>query len=73
MPLPAVEKYFADLRTQTSNTSALLAYLLQTRDVLQQDSEMYNKLIGELIMEAQKQKTAGKSLGRTPSRRGSGM
>jgi len=73
MPLPVLERYLTDLHSQTSNMSVLLAYLLQTRDALQQDSEMYNKLIGELIMEAQKQKTAGKSLGRTPSRRGSGM
>ncbi|KAI0033329.1 hypothetical protein K488DRAFT_47926 [Vararia minispora EC-137] len=72
LPLSAVEKFLADLRAETSNISALLTYLLQKRDALQQDSEMYNKLIGELIMEAQKQKTSGKSgLSRNPSRRGS--
>jgi hypothetical protein len=74
MPLPMVDKLLAEIRTQTAVTSTLLAHLLQTRDALQQDSEMYNKLIGELIMEAQKQKKTGKSsLSRTPPRRASGM
>ncbi|KZV76047.1 hypothetical protein PENSPDRAFT_599007 [Peniophora sp. CONT] len=69
LPLPQLEKHLADMRAQTAATSSLLTYTLQTRDALQQDSEMYNKLIGELIGEAQKQKT-GKSLSRGPSRRG---
>ncbi|VDC07338.1 unnamed protein product [Peniophora sp. CBMAI 1063] len=69
LPLPILEKHLADMRAQTAATSSLLTYTLQTRDALQQDSEMYNKLIGELIGEAQKQKT-GKSLSRGPSRRG---
>ncbi|KAI9507015.1 hypothetical protein F5148DRAFT_1276360 [Russula earlei] len=70
LPLASLEDCLADMRTQTQNTSALLTYLLQTKDALQQDSETYNKLIGELVGEAQKMKVVG---GRTPSRRGSGV
>jgi hypothetical protein len=56
----------------TSDTSALLSHLLQTRETLQQDSETYNGLIAELVGEAQKMKTGAKS--RTGAgRRGSGM
>ncbi|KAL0949317.1 hypothetical protein HGRIS_009393 [Hohenbuehelia grisea] len=65
-PLGELERILADIRSQTANTSALLTYLLQTRDALQQDSETYNKLIAELVGEAQKIKT-GKG------RKGSGM
>jgi Domain of unknown function (DUF5102) len=67
LPLASLEAYLSELRTQTQNTSALLTYLLQTKDALQQDSETYNKLIGELVGEAQKMKTGG-----SLSRRGSG-
>jgi len=70
LPLASLEARLSDLRTETQNTSAVLTYLLQTRDALQQDSETYNKLIAELVGEAQKMKTVG---GRIPSRRGSGM
>jgi hypothetical protein len=70
LPLGSLEAHLSDLRTQTQNTSALLTHLLQTRDALQQDSETYNKLIGELVGEAQKMKTVK---GRVPSRRGSGI
>ncbi|KAH9077238.1 hypothetical protein EDB83DRAFT_2348962 [Lactarius deliciosus] len=70
LPLASLEAYLSDLRTQTQNTSALLTYLLQTKDALQQDSETYNRLIAELVGEAQKMKNVGS---RTPSRRGSGM
>ncbi|KAI0050165.1 hypothetical protein FA95DRAFT_1555865 [Auriscalpium vulgare] len=70
LPLPAVEARLRELRTQTANTAALLTHLLQTRDALQQDSETYNKLIAELVGEAQKMKS---HKGRAPSRRGSGM
>lgn len=70
LPLPSLEACLSDLRTQTQNTSALLTYLLQTKDALQQDSETYNRLIAELVGEAQKMKNVGS---RTPSRRGSGM
>ncbi|KAI0832576.1 hypothetical protein BC628DRAFT_1347369 [Trametes gibbosa] len=69
LPLHSVEAHLADIKAQTAKTSSLLTYLLQTRDALQQDSETYNKLIGELVGEAQKIKT-GK---RTTSRRGSAM
>ena len=69
LPTSQLEGYLADLQSQTYSTSALLTYLLQTRDALQQDAEMYNKLIGELVGEAQKIKT-GK---RSSSRRGSAM
>ncbi|KAF8557049.1 hypothetical protein OG21DRAFT_1407995 [Imleria badia] len=60
LPLTKLDKYLADLRLETTNTSSLLTYLLQTRDALQQDSETYNKLIAELVSEAQKTKS-GKS------------
>ncbi|KAF7332116.1 hypothetical protein MKEN_00092300 [Mycena kentingensis (nom. inval.)] len=70
-PLNVLEGYLASLRAQTASTSTLLSHLLQTRDSLQQDSETYNKLIAELVADAQKKTIAGK--GRTPSRKGSGM
>jgi len=70
LPLASLETCLSDLRTQTQNTSALLTYLLQVKDALQQDSETYNRLIGELVGEAQKMKTVR---GRVPSRRGSGI
>ncbi|KAA1466756.1 hypothetical protein DENSPDRAFT_831634 [Dentipellis sp. KUC8613] len=72
LPLPQLDAHLANIRTQTANTSQLLTYMLQTRDALQQDSETYNKLIAELVMEAQKMKT-GVGKGRSVSRRGSGM
>ncbi|EPQ59107.1 hypothetical protein GLOTRDRAFT_54824 [Gloeophyllum trabeum ATCC 11539] len=70
MPLPKLESCLRDIRAQTANASALLTYLLQTRDALQQDSETYNSLIAELISEAQKTKV---NKGKTPARRSSGM
>jgi len=69
LPLASLEACLTDLRTQTQNTSALLTYLLQTKDALQQESDTYNVLIAELVGEAQKMK----NVGRTPSRRGSGI
>ncbi|KAM5534266.1 hypothetical protein V8D89_010876 [Ganoderma adspersum] len=69
LPTSTLEGYLVDMKSQTSKSSALLTYLLQTRDALQQDSETYNKLIGELVGEAQKIKT-GKRM--NVSRRGSG-
>ncbi|RDX53939.1 hypothetical protein OH76DRAFT_1399109 [Lentinus brumalis] len=68
LPLSTLEAHLAEIKAQTERSSALLTYLLQTRDALQQDSETYNKLIGELVSEAQKVKT-GK---RMTVRRGSG-
>jgi hypothetical protein len=70
LPLASLEACLSDLRTQTQNTSVLLTHLLQVRDALQQDSETYNTLIGELVGEAQKMKSVG---GRPQSRRGSGI
>ena len=69
LPLASLEAYLSELQMQTQSTSALLTHLLQTKDALQQDSETYNKLIGELVGEAQKMKTGG---GKSLSRRGSG-
>jgi hypothetical protein len=66
-----LEGHRTNIELQTANVSALLTYLLQARDTLQQDSEMFNKQIGELILEAQKKKTTSK--GGTPSRRGTGI
>lgn len=71
-PLAKLEGYKANLKLQTANVSALLTYLLQARDALQQDSQMFNKQIGELVLEAQKMKTTNKG-GPTTSRRGAGV
>ena len=70
LPSITLDRHLADLKEQTAQTSALLTYLLQTRDALQQDSETYNKLIGELVGEAQKIKTGKRT---TNLRRGSAM
>ncbi|CAL1701177.1 unnamed protein product [Somion occarium] len=70
MPVRMVESHLKALQDHTVQTSALLTYLLQTRDALQQDSETYNKLIGELVGEAQKMNTGKRLAG---SRRGSAM
>ncbi|CAE6492368.1 hypothetical protein AG1IA_00291 [Rhizoctonia solani AG-1 IA] len=59
MPLPHLEAHLATMRTLTTSTSALLSHLLQQREALQQDSETYNKLIAELVGEAQKMKSGG--------------
>jgi hypothetical protein len=58
------------MRTQTAQSSSVLTHLLQTRDALQQDSEMFNKLIGELVGEAQKRATGAKGGRSTPQRKG---
>ncbi|KAF8165500.1 hypothetical protein B0H34DRAFT_689394 [Crassisporium funariophilum] len=71
-PLPNLERYLADIRQQTANTSSLLTYLLQSRDALQQDSETYNGLIAEMVGEAQKLKS-GKPSRTSSMRRGTGM
>ena len=72
-PLANLERYLADIRMQTADTSSLLTYLLQIRDSLQLDSEMYNGLIAEMVGEAQKLKS-GKPSSRTASiRRGTGI
>ncbi|KAI0089113.1 hypothetical protein BDY19DRAFT_125391 [Irpex rosettiformis] len=68
LPASRLERYLEDFRLQTANTSALLTYLLQTRDALQQDSETYNKLIGELVGEAQKIKTGRRAVSRQSTR-----
>lgn len=52
-PLANVERHLAEIKSQTANTSKLLAYLLQSRDALQQDSETYNGLIAEMVGQAQ--------------------
>jgi len=69
--LATLEGHRANLKLQTASVSTLLTYLLQTRDALQQDSEVFNKKIGGLILEAQKMKTTNK--GGPPSRRGTGV
>ena len=61
------------LKSQTMQASSLVTYLLQTKDALQQDSETYNKLIGELVGEAQKRAAKGPGRSTTPARKGSGM
>lgn len=66
LPPAKLEDYLEELNEQTLAVSAVLTHLLQARDALQQDAETYNKLIGELVSEAQKVKTQKKA----PSRRG---
>ncbi|EMD40912.1 hypothetical protein CERSUDRAFT_111498 [Gelatoporia subvermispora B] len=70
LPVDKLESISSELKSQTENTSSLLTYLLQMRDALQHDSETYNKLIGELVGEAQRIKTGKRT---APIRRGSGM
>ncbi|KAL1675392.1 hypothetical protein EV122DRAFT_218587 [Schizophyllum commune] len=70
-PLASLERTHTEIRTQIANTSTLLTYLLQVRDSLQHDSETYNKLIAELVSEAQRVRS-GKNV-RQPLRRSSGM
>ncbi|KAJ8515230.1 hypothetical protein ONZ45_g7311 [Pleurotus djamor] len=69
-PLSVLERYLAEIRSHTAETSGLLTHLLQSKDALQQNSETYNKLIAELVGEAQKIKS-GKV--RAPVRRGTAM
>ncbi|KIJ37464.1 hypothetical protein M422DRAFT_211579 [Sphaerobolus stellatus SS14] len=61
LPLSRLEGHLKTLKSLTNDTSALLAYLLQVRDSLQQDSETYNGLIAELVSEAQKLKSGSKT------------
>ncbi|KAF9478152.1 hypothetical protein BDN70DRAFT_880306 [Pholiota conissans] len=70
-PLASLERYLAEIKMQTANTSNLLTHLLQARDALQQDSETYNGLIAEMVGEAQKLKSGKTRMGSI--RRGSGM
>ncbi|KAF8913749.1 hypothetical protein CPB84DRAFT_1757425 [Gymnopilus junonius] len=70
-PLANLERYLADIRAQTANTSNLLTYLLQSRDALQQDSETYNGLIAEMVGQAQNLKSGKTRMGSI--RRGSGI
>lgn len=70
MPERNLNQHLEDLRETTAQTSASLTYLLQTRDALQQDSETYNKLIGELVAEAQKTKIGRRTMS---LRRGSAL
>ncbi|TCD69859.1 hypothetical protein EIP91_005936 [Steccherinum ochraceum] len=70
MPLKTLNTHLDSLKQETAQVSAVLTYLLQARDALQQDSETYNKLIAEMVGEAQKIKTGKRTAG---SRRGSAM
>lgn len=70
-PLANLERYLEDIRLQTADTSSLLTHLLQARDSLQLDSEMYNGLIAEMVGEAQKLKS-GKPPRTASIRRGTG-
>ncbi|EJD53469.1 hypothetical protein AURDEDRAFT_95670 [Auricularia subglabra TFB-10046 SS5] len=58
LPLPRLQAHLASLRSLTADASAQLTHLLQTKDALQQDSETYNGLIGELVSEATRSKIA---------------
>ncbi|KZT72558.1 hypothetical protein DAEQUDRAFT_743608 [Daedalea quercina L-15889] len=57
-PIATLERHLADLQSHTMQVSTMLTHLLQTRDALKQDSDTYNKLIGELVADAQKRSTA---------------
>jgi len=66
--LPTLEQQLNELKMQRAKVSELLTYLLQSRDALQQDSETYNGLIGELVSEvAQKVRSGKPGLTRTMS------
>jgi hypothetical protein len=63
LPLQSIaklESYLTAIRSQTVSASSLLSFLLQSRDALQQDSELYNKKIAEMVNEAQKLKLGSK-------------
>jgi hypothetical protein len=62
----------AALKEQTMAASVLLTHLPQQRDALQQDSEMFNKLIGEMAADASK-RAGPTSEARIPACRGSGF
>ncbi|KAH9844086.1 uncharacterized protein C8Q71DRAFT_29473 [Rhodofomes roseus] len=62
-PIASLERYLTDLQSHTMQVSTMLTHLLQTRDALKQDSETYNKLIGELVADAQKRSTAKRVAG----------
>ncbi|KAH7105438.1 hypothetical protein BKA62DRAFT_689694 [Auriculariales sp. MPI-PUGE-AT-0066] len=70
LPLAEVQAHLASLRRLTADASAQLTHVLQTKDALQQDSETYNGLIGELVGEATRAKTA-QQRGRSSSKRSS--
>ena len=61
LPLSRLEEHLKTIKTLTKDTSVLLAYLLQVREALQQDSETYNGLIAELVSEAQKIRSGPKA------------
>lgn len=67
MPVSTLQAHLDSLRGLTETTQELLSHLLQEREALQQDSETYNALIGELVSEAQQQKMGGR---KKPVKRG---
>jgi hypothetical protein len=67
VPLSKLETYLSEAKAQTALASARLTHLLTARDALQQDAEMFNKLIGDLVGEAQKRGAGGRA---TPVRKG---
>ena len=67
LPLEQVQAHLASLRRLTADASAQLTHVLQTKDALQQDSETYNGLIGELVSEATRSKITQR--GRAGSKR----
>lgn len=69
LPLAKLQSHLTAMRNLTADASALLTHLLQTKDALQQDSETYNGLIGELVGEATRSKIAQR--GRAGSKRSS--
>ncbi len=69
LPISTLMAHLETLQALTVSTSELLSHLLQQQDALQQDSEAYNRLIGELVGEAQKVKSGTK--GKSSNKRGS--
>ncbi|KAG8834057.1 hypothetical protein FRC17_009620, partial [Serendipita sp. 399] len=70
LPIPKLEAHNVAIRSQIAAASNLLSYLLQCREALQQDSDIFNKKIAEMVGEAQRMKSGSKKL---PVKRGSGM
>lgn len=58
LPLHLLNAHLDTLRGLTATSSSLLSHLLQTRATLQEESESYNSIIGEMIAkEALKMRT----------------
>lgn len=72
MPLQALNAHLSTLQALTATSSSLLSHLLQSRALLQEESENYNATIGELIAKEALKMQTGKAVKRQNSYRKSG-